>query len=346
MSLSTLISTVIDINLGEALTTMDRYLDRLFRLMDLVDLRVYKRLVITSSLDYFNASREVFRGRDTLHIALTSGTTGGDGIVSLPTPDLDGLWTSVSHDVIDRLLGSIEPYVTSDIFEVIVAIGTRPADLCLAYKVLANIRRICGRCRVITILHLPPRLGDVDGVNALSFITLIHRHKLSDLVLLTSSKLTDYLKLVRYPNPLAVCLDVLLRYYGRIYEYLGRFGRTGMLACLPGIDMDLFGDLANAVKFVHHLVGDYHCDVRRLLVITSYGATSLGRETRDSAVASGVELEVAAPKALDTDYLAIVEPNGYLIRLLYRYVSKAYEVVKVLDPSVSIDDLLGMVELG
>lgn len=332
-------------NLREVITTMSQYLDKLFRLMDLIDLKTYRRLVITSLSEDLNVLTTVFSSKDTLYVTFAYGMISMDNVLAISTQDVDGLWISLSDAVVNKYLDLIEPYVVSDLSEVVITVNIKSMDLRLTYEILTKVKKICSNCRVVTLVRVPTKLNDVDGVNLLSFIVAVSRRKLSELVLMVSDKFTTYLKLIRDSDPLVTCFNVLLRNYSYIHEYLSKHGRIGVFACLPNVGLDIFGDLTNAIKFIHHLMGDYECRLERLLMLTSFDVGSLDSVSEVTKNLGNIELNIITSNVVNADYIAVVEPSNYLIRSLSRYVTKAYDVIKVLDPSIGMDYVLEVVSL-
>ncbi len=323
---------------------MSQYLDRLFRLIDSTDVKSYVNVVITSSLDEYRVLRDRL-GSSTLYILLDNVTPNEGNVITLPKLNLDGLWINLSknHLIIDSI-NKVKPHIISDIMNALVIISTEPYSLYVTYELLKEVKDLNSRCNVLTLMRLPSMLSDNDALNALIYIAMVLEGGLSNSILVTSDKLFTYLRLIKGIDPLRSCINALLDNYSEISTYLDAYGKLGMILCFPGIELEVFGNLVNTIKFLHHLIGDYEPYINEsLLLITKdlilhVDSEAFRRISRDL-------IRISEIKGQYESMVITIEPRGHLIKSLRRYIHKIYDVSGELRLHINVDKLTYMVGL-
>lgn len=312
---------------------MGSALDRLLRVLDLVDIKTFKRLVLVESDE---------------DLSMFKSFLGDDGTIYLPIRGLrnstSNFWFEVPKDLLQEVITSFKPYIVGELIDVLIYVSLTPSNLAITYEVLKELKVICGNAKKLLFIKVNPTINDNDLINILTYVVKILKEDLINYVLIINKDLLKYLRLINGGNSLVKCLDAVLRNSDSVENYLRRFNKLGVVTCLPKIDLEIFSNLLNVVRFSLHLIGDYSNKLDTALLIIYHNFNDLDLEVGNMGRYFMLnDLHVIEFRDLSNVLTVVmIRPANQLLSRLDGVV-KVYEVIRGKDLGISLNDLTRIV---
>jgi hypothetical protein len=308
-------------------------LDKLLRVLDLVDIKTFKRLVLVESDEDLNMFKSFLGDEGTAYL-----------LIHGPQNSVSNFWFEIPEDSFREIITSFKPYVVGELTDLVVYISLTPSNLVITYEVLKEVKVVCGNTRKVLFIKVNSPINDDELTNILTYFVRVVKEDLVNYVVIISKDLLKYLRLISDDNSLIKCLDIILRNSEGVENYLRRFNKLGVVTCLPKIDLEIFNSLLNVVRFSLHLIGDYSGRLGTALLIIYHNFKDLNLEI--SSVGKYFmlsDLHMIEFKDLSNVLtVVVIMPVNKLLGGLDRVV-KVYEVIRGKNLSISLDDLTGIV---